>query len=637
MSRVLACLALVGLLSAGEPDDIVFPPWAGVFDVVRDGGLDNSGATDVSDALQAIFDARGRSLQIVYFPRGTYLLGKGVHLKIDRTRADTSHSHGPYLVGQSRTGTVFRLKDGLWPRPLMPMPPPLGLKGKEGEVYRKLDEQVALSTGDCTNVTFNKVLRNFTVSIGKGNAGAVGLMYNTSNTGCLSDVRIVSEDGQGHIGLALAGSENGPGQIRRIEIEGFGTGIHCVSSYVIACSQVRMRRIGRQGIFNRGLMACEDFRLDLEASDLPAVQSNGHGLFTMVGMTITGRSPRLAIEGDAGLYLREVETTGFAGAVAAGAHRVDEHLAGGPSAGLFHPPTGSLRLPIRHEPAIPWEQDFAKWCSPAEFGATGDGVADDTEAVQRALSAPGRTTVFFPFARGAKKAEGDQPAQPARHRYQVTRDLVVGPEVERIAGGIGHLSSAGQPEVRLRFATGGRPVIIEMMAPLPPLLVDNDRTVVVSSSRPGFKVVGLHLRGEGEVFVNDCHVKTEIRNPRQRVWFRHYNAEGDAIPMVVEAGQAWLLGWKSENLKQRVRVGPEGVLELFAFQNYEVGKSPDGPWPIVEVEGGRFALCGLRQHGTRGNANLVRETRGGETRTLTQQANGSKQLAFYGGFPPAAP
>jgi len=125
-------------------------------------------------------------------------------MKLDTSRNDKSHSHGPWLVGESREETIIRLKDGTWTTPLYNFMP------TDGKPESKVYEQTVLSTGDSTNTTFNKIIRNMTVNIGRNNGGAVGVMYNTSNSGYLGEVDIISEDGKGAAGLALAGLENGP-------------------------------------------------------------------------------------------------------------------------------------------------------------------------------------------------------------------------------------------------------------------------------------------------------------------------------------------------------------------------------------------------------------------------------------------
>jgi hypothetical protein len=144
MLGLLAALACCELAQAAGAEDmtIVYPKSANVFDVVRDGGVDNTGQTDVTEKLQKLVSERSRSIAILYFPKGTYLVSGGLTVKIDRSRTETSHSHGPWIVGESRTGTIIRLKDGTWPTPMY------DLLGK-GET--RLDKQVVLSTGDSTN------------------------------------------------------------------------------------------------------------------------------------------------------------------------------------------------------------------------------------------------------------------------------------------------------------------------------------------------------------------------------------------------------------------------------------------------------------------------------------------------------
>lgn len=54
----------------------------------------------------------------------------------------------------------------------------------------------------------------------------------------------------------------------------------------------------------------------------------------------------------------------------------------------------SLNLTIEETPDVPWEQDMKKWVSVNEFGAKGDGMSDDTKAIQKAMNS-GKPVIYF--------------------------------------------------------------------------------------------------------------------------------------------------------------------------------------------------------------------------------------------------
>ncbi len=629
--------------------EIVYPPGSGVFNVVTDGGVDPSGKTDVTATLQRILndgtDATGRRLQVIFFPKGTYLVSGELTLKTDRSRTPTSHSHGPWLIGESRRQTIIRLRDGTWTKPVHD----LTSRDAHGRPPKRLDAQAVLSTGDCTNTTFNKIIRHFTINTGRNNPGAIGVQFNTSNSGCLSEVDIVSEDGQGTAGLALAGVENGPGQVRNVSIRGFDVGLYNVADYIFACSDIVIDGPRRTGVLNAGLIAGEDFTIRMAGSG-PAVQVLRHGALALLGASLTGQGPTALANEEGMLYLRDLRTNGYAAALDGQPPTITEYTSGS-AVGLFNRAPGALALPIQPSPEVPYERDFAKWANPLDFGAAGDGKTDDSAAVQRALNAPGKTHVIIPYG----------------HRFRIKQPLTVGPEVERIVGTSGVLPFSVDDRASLTIAEGTAPVVIvEGLINSPPIIVRTHRTIVLNSVRvradqpprpptpkgqakipppARYFVVGYHLLGGGDVFIHDTGTPFLVDHPGQRVWVRHYNSElgqgaGSLLPIEIKAGVVWLLGWKSENLRQRVRVHARGALELTGFNNYEVGVGPekDGDWPLFEVRDGQFSCTLLTQRGSRFNRNLVWELRHGRKAVLTwQDGPEGKNCSLYTGYDPDWP
>ncbi len=624
-AALLAAVSVgLGLARAAGAETIVFPPRSGMFNVVADGGLDNTGKTDCTEKIQKwILQQRGNQQRkyYLYFPKGTYLVSGSLCMKIDRSRSPASHSHGPHIIGESRTETIIRLKDGTWPEAVYSFPP----KGDD-KWPGAIDKQVVLNTGDCTNTTFDKVIRNLTINIGSNNAGAIGVQYNASNSGYLGEVDIVSEDGRGLVGLALAGVENGPAQVRNLRIKGFDLGIYGRTSYVYPMSHVQIEGARTAGLINRGKLACENWTVAM-ATDAPAIIQNGKwGAMAVIGAFLHGKgSARPAVVNEAGmLYLRDIKTTGFAGAFEGKGDDLAEHHVG-KAGGMFNKTLSALKLPIKKQPLVPYETDFSKWANIMDHGAKGDSGTDDTAALQKALNDPGKTHVMIPAGR----------------RFRIKGQVTVGPDVVRIVGG--ELLLSPQDNAMLTIADGKSPVVVLDDIKCSCLTVTTDRTVVLNSvawyTLP--RATSWHFEGGGEVFINDTGAAMEVTNPRCRIWIRHYNNENGQeakdlnwAPVHVKAGTVWMLGWKSENLRRRVIVEKDGVFEMIGFNNYDVGRiRKDGDWPIFDVRDGQFSCAVLSQSGSRHNRNLVWETRNGEKRVFDIPANGgSRDCALYAGY-----
>jgi hypothetical protein len=634
--------------------DIVYPPKANVYNVVRDGGVDNTGKTDVTAKLQKLIAERANSIAILYFPKGTYLVSGSLIVKIDRSRKPSSHSHGPWIVGEKRSRTIIRLKDGTWPKPLYD----LSKKTLRGRGKRKrmrypsaLDRQVVLSTGDSTNTTFSKIIRNLTINVGRDNAGAIGVQYCTSNSGFLGEVTIVSEDGQGTCGLALAGVENGPGQVRNVHVRGFDVGFYNRAPYTMSCSRLTIEDPNKYGVVNAGMIAGESFDVTMSGPG-PAIKQDGRH-FALLGARLKGVSG-LAFEGSGRLYLRDAQATGFDGVLKAGEATVKEYHSG-KAMSLFDKPAGSLKLEIKRTPILPYETDMSKWANVLDYGAEhvafGDGPHDSTEAFQKALADKTKTHVMVPYGSKPWKHQGyrwHKVPEPRGRNFWVRKSLVIPPHVTRIVGVPGSIRHNYEDKVRLIVeGDSDVPLIIEGMR-CPPLIIKSGRTVVLSHSgfgeswgqipkdKRGYDLPPyIVFEGTGEVFMNDVSSPFQIKNPKQKVWVRFYNGERDwwfRKPSIdIYAGQLWLLGWKSEGFITRIMM-ESGACEVIGYNSYSQSRDYSRPTPpLFDIRGGRFSAINTAQAGTKKYPVLVRETRRGETKTLNWKTDnaGSPDLGLY--------
>ncbi len=77
--------------------------------------------------------------------------------------------------------------------------------------------------------------------------------------------------------------------------------------------------------------------------------------------------------------------------------KVDEYVTGPVLSVRDKQKMPSLNLPIEESPVFPWESHLEKWANADTYGAQGDGVTDDSAAVQAALDS-GKPVVCFPKA-----------------------------------------------------------------------------------------------------------------------------------------------------------------------------------------------------------------------------------------------
>ncbi|MEX2606809.1 MAG: glycosyl hydrolase family 28-related protein, partial [Kiritimatiellia bacterium] len=363
--RLLKALFLiVSAFSMARGEDVRFPPEAEVVNVVETYGVDNTGTRDVTEVLNRIWKSHRKRPSVLFFPKGTYLVSGMVQGTQTYIQGDHSeYKAGPLIIGENRDETIIRLKDGTWPDPAFDV---------MGKLPRQNLGQVVLHNGDANNVNFYQIIENLTVNLGRGNAGAIGVAYMTSNTGHLSNVRIKSEDGQGHVGLALLGIENGPGTVRNVEIEGFDYGIVADTYYQMVLHDLRIQSKG-PALHSRGRLVIEDLVAE-RLTPGPVIVSGGW--FTLVGAELKGTGTS-AIQFGGPFYARSVETSGFDKALETqegfkpyypipDTAAVGEYVAG-EAAGLFGARPESLKLPVRKTPKLDWETDASKWTSIRSF------------------------------------------------------------------------------------------------------------------------------------------------------------------------------------------------------------------------------------------------------------------------------
>ncbi|XDE62794.1 glycosyl hydrolase family 28-related protein [Arthrospira platensis BEA 1257B] len=183
--------------SANTPtQNIVFPADAGVVDVRDYGAIPNDGIDDTAAIQQAINENAGQN-RIIYFPNGVYDVSGRIAYPGSEKRN--------ILQGESRDGTIIRLQDNL------------GF------------DTAVIDTGNPPAQRFRNGIRDLTVDVGQGNPDAIAINFIANNQGTLNNVRIVSRDGQGAIGLDLATDENGPLLVKDVEVVGFDVGIRTLN------------------------------------------------------------------------------------------------------------------------------------------------------------------------------------------------------------------------------------------------------------------------------------------------------------------------------------------------------------------------------------------------------------------------
>ena len=612
--------------AAPLPAGVVYPANTGVLNV-RDAkyGAKGDGKTDDSRAIQKALTEGLYSHHVVYVPNGVYLVSDTLKWQDPANAANNVGGWGPFLQlqGQSRAGTIFRLKDTAAGFGDDGAPKAVIQTGSSGS-----DGNKRYSNGE-GNEAFENHLRDFTVETGKGNAGAIGIDYQASNVGAMRHVTVRSGDGAGYCGVALTRRDNGPAMLKDVRVEGFRFGIRTGQEIAhFTLEDIQLKGQTEAGIWVRDSILAA--RHIFSQNNVPAIQMGGASLLALFDSTLRGSGgAAIVCAGTApSLYVRGLQTPGYAGSVRLRGETQPPHLAEWASDAPRGDPKGrlSLSLPIRETPEW-YDPDPTHW---ADAGAPTGG--DDTAMIQKALNA-GKHTVYFHYG-----------------RYHLAGPLTIPAGVRRIQGAGTSLdmqTAAPDGGGHLRFVGGGAGDLtvvdrLEIGGPPSPMFDHRDaRTLVLSDILPSNPVYRSHP-GAGPLFLEDVSSAGYYFAPGTQVWARQFNAEGAANPKAVNDGASlWVLGWKTEGGETLLENKNGGRAEVWGGLAYTFGVGHDTP-AFRNTDAALAAqLTGMTYQGANGYYDLlVRDAQGGavkETRVDGSTSRGGKTLPLYVAGPAATP
>jgi hypothetical protein len=581
-----------------------FPTDSSVINAKRDLGAKGDGITDDSDALQKGLEASsgldGGPTRVLYLPNGTY--------RVTRTLVAKSPI-GPWVFGESRDGVVIRLDDAV---------------PNCNSVLRTHPNESGPTSADW----FMRKIHNLTIDVGD-NPETDGIRYHATNSGILKNIRVI---GKGKVGIHSGFMpQSGPNLIQDAEVEGFETGIVSQWIWGQTLSRVTIKGCRKQGLYvSANVVAAED--LVVEGTPEPIVCDYPNdwtwwgGVLALINARLEGNRPdQPAIVNRSILYARNVKTSGFRSALRSetpsgniDGPNIDEYTSHEVKR-LFESPGRPLQLPIRHEPDFAWELDPSQWICANDYGAVAGDNVDDTEAIQKAITAAaaaGRSTVYL------RGIGGGDP-----NWYNVEGEI-------RVKGSVRHVLGLGFG--RVLGGPKGRFVVDDTSAPVvkfqsldsfggPPVTLENrsaSRTMIVESC--GVRIVG---NGRGDLFATDCPSLVELRKPGQRLWARHLNPEGDSDEGLVRnhGGDLWALGVKCEGKGVRFVTRGGGRTELFGVFIYGPGiTDANDSRPLFDIVDSACCVMGLREIAFDQPTFpvKVRERRGKVTRVLGSDREG---------------
>ena len=530
---------------------------------VKDFGAMGDGITDDTVAIQKAVDAVARDFQnketrdfrTVYFPKGTYLVSNTIQLGRTKT-----------IQGANQAQTVIRLQD-------------------DQDDYKTTPKAVLRSIYN-NNQTFSIYIKDLTVDVGRGNSKAIGIQYNTHNSGAIENVTISSQDRSGAIGLDLAETEFGPGMIENLTVIGFDTGIKTPGAPSNAVfSHIILKQQNIVGLENNMPVSIEELESE---NKVPAVYNSSHPLahLVLINAKLTGlpgltSQNQAAIASEGAYYLRNIKAKGTYSSVLKdrdeliSQKQIKERWSS-LSENISPSQEGHLKLPIKNPPLL-YLEPTENWVIP------NDAQDDDTKAIQAAMNS-GAKTIFFPGNRS----------------YKISDIIEIPGSVRRIIAQQANIEGtnefANKPMMRL-IGNTSKSISIEQLSvgawpnSIIAFEIASDRPVYLKHSNflAVQNTITTSENWSGEIYIDELLGRLNLSG-NGSAWIRQWNPENNPFkpktsdPQVTYAvndgAKLWILGMKTEAPAIHVKTLNRGKTELLGgfFRDHF---SPDEYQPEV--------------------------------------------------------
>lgn len=519
---------------------------------------------------------------ILFFPAGTYRVNNTIIYSHDIRTHPNGHEilNNIRFQGEDRNRTIIRL-DNFCP---------------EFQDMRQPRPVVSFGKGEKNNAVAANKFENFTIDIGKGNPGAIGILFHGANVASLRDVTVMTSDSRnaGAIGIDMS-IDVTQGVIMDTEVRGFDTGIRMTSDLATHPTFEHITLKGQRSAgFFMGPGSCSIRKLN-SINTVPAIRftdPKGH-LVIIDSDLMGGKEGNPAIDLATGnIFARNIRSEGYGnlitgneGILVEGPVMEGEYFNGKPLTLFEENKSSSLNLPVMETPDFPWEIDMSKWAGVHEFGAVPNDTIDDSPAIQAALAA-GPTEVYFLGGRYVMASPVKVPAH-VRAIHFFYSELRSAPPLQNSFEGAFVIED--NPDQALLLEE----FFVDWHTQSQHYWIDHasTRTLVLRNIVNQRSPLYINSVEGGKVFIETVHSNRNEQSVRkidfelygQKVWCRDVNPEHTSgWEMLVDHSDVWVLGYKTEfNQRQKskgvFKVVNGGKLEVLGglMNNFSSRIDPD--------------------------------------------------------------
>ncbi|MBD3320637.1 MAG: hypothetical protein GF350_06040 [Chitinivibrionales bacterium] len=587
-------LLLLFLITAAAFTAYVPDSMPNVINAVRDCNANGNDSQDDTDALkQAVSNDE---IRFCYIPNGIY------HVN-DRLLCGTEKFSRRKIHGQSRDGVIIKLQDNC--------------PGFQDTANPKA---VLSFEGGFPDQNFQNYVQDLTIDIGRGNPGAVGIMFQTVNYGAVYNVTIKSTDAnwRGYIGLGLIWGNIGPAMIKNVEVDGFEyatmtrNGLNLMIFEDVVFKNQRKQVVATQ----QGLPLI--FRRLTSENSVPVFY--GRGFLGFIDCNFLGGSPTsYCIKRDwdiDGLYLRNVTFEGYGKTI-----DFDERpdilekkimeFCSDTVRSIFPSQKSMLQLPVEEFPDL----SSIGWNTAADTRNFDPEPNEGTEVSLQQIIDDGYETILI------------------TSQQHIHSPVIVRNKVRRIVGVGGaprlmtwyDVKTGAEPMFRIE--DGQSDTVVFENLEFGGLDGGNEYVFEHASTRTlVLKDVGgneyRNTVSGGKVFMQNVSMST-MQFHGQQAWLRQINPEKDYNPKILnDGGSLWIFGIKTEDEGTIIKTVNHGKTEVIGSMFY-IGQHTVPNQPCFWNEESQFSACCIE---IRGHYDIyVHEKRDGVLGNFTPYAQ------FYSG------